>query len=84
MKYITKKYDLVVTPEDFSKIPLEDLQKLKDKLYDNPQLIDEYAQKNPNGLSRDELDIIMSWHDFVRGDFVVIKYLKKYAVFLEV
>jgi len=83
LRYTNKKYNLVTIPENFFQISLEDLRDLRNKLYDNPQLIDEYVEKNPDMLPGNELKIIESWHDFVRGDFVVIKYLKKYAIFLE-
>ena len=40
------------------------------------------SEKNPYKLDPDELDIVRSWKDLVAGEFYVLRFLKKYTVFL--
>ncbi len=61
---------------------LEDRLRLRDALYDHPELIDEFVAANPAGLSADELALVASWKQFVRGRFFIVRFLKRYAVFM--
>ncbi len=54
----------------------------RDALWDNPDLIDSYLEKNPDGLSVEELSIIRKWKRFVAGRFSIFRYLKDYAIFI--
>jgi len=83
LKYVNDKFNFKKMPDNLFKADIADLWKLKEKLYDNPQIIDEYLEKNPQNLSKNHLKIIESWKGFIREDFVVVKYLKKYTIFLE-
>lgn len=55
---------------------------VRDALYDNPHLIKQFVQKNPQGLSLEELAIVLGWQRFLRGEFFIERLLKKYAIFI--
>ena len=38
--------------------------------------------ENPRGFTADELAVIASWRGFILGDFYIVRFLKRYAVFL--
>ena len=62
---------------------LDDLQKLKDRLYDSPDLIDSFVKDNPENLASEELEIVSAWKNFVRGRFYIVRHLKNYTIFLD-
>jgi hypothetical protein len=55
---------------------------VRDAVWDNPDLIDAYVEKNPDGLSAEELSLIGKWKGFVAGKYTVFRYLKDYSVFI--
>jgi hypothetical protein len=71
------------SPSDLLSSDLNDLMKLKEKLYASPELIDSFVKENPMNLSPDELEIVSSWKDFVKARFYVVRHLKDYTVFLD-
>lgn len=73
----------VESPKDISRCSLKDVAKLRYKLFDQPELIDDFIQKNPMSLSRQDLDIIASWKNCLKGRFFIVRHLKKYTVFLD-
>ncbi|GFP31801.1 hypothetical protein HKBW3S42_00107 [Candidatus Hakubella thermalkaliphila] len=84
--YVNKKFNIVRginSPEDFKKFPIEEINKLRDRLYKHPELINSFVVENPLNFSNNELKIISSWKDFVKGRFLIFRYLKSYAVFLD-
>ena len=64
--------------EDFK----EHILKPREFLYDHSELIGKFVSDNPFHFSPGELAIIRSWEHFVRGEFYVVRNLKKYTVFL--
>jgi hypothetical protein len=69
--------------EDLRDMPIEQKIKLRDRLYADPVLIDIFIDVNPLNLSPGDLEIIHDWKDFVKGRFIVLRYLKNYTVFLD-
>ncbi len=70
------------SPEDFKRCPLDETNKLRNKLYEHPHLIKSFACENPFNFSSYELKIVESWENFVKGRFFIFRYLKNYTVFL--
>lgn len=68
--------------DDLKKFSLEDANKLRDKLYSHPELIDSFVSENTSNFSSDELKIVSGWKNFVKGTFCIVRYLKDYTVFL--
>lgn len=77
-----KVVDGVDTPERFMKAGREKQVKIRSALYDNLTLIDSFVRENPFDYSRDELDVVAGWRHLVKGTFYLLRYLKKYAIFL--
>jgi len=69
-------------PEQFTSLQPEIRLKVRDALYAQPELIDQFVQENPNQLTAEELAIVASWKYSVIGNFYVFRYLKQYTVFL--
>jgi hypothetical protein len=70
-------------PEQFTSVPPEIRLKVRDALYAQPELIDQFVQENPAQFPAEDLAIVASWKHAVIGDFYVFRYLKQYAVFLK-
>jgi hypothetical protein len=72
----------IETPEQYKKTTNEKRIQLRNALYKEPEIIDEFVRENPFGLSPDELAIVSGWKNFVAGDFFIDRILKKYAIFI--
>jgi hypothetical protein len=73
----------VATVEEFRELPVEDITKVREALYGQPKLIDLFVKENPFKFLREELEIVRSWKDFIKDEFYLFRYLKKYAIFLD-
>ncbi|MGQ9592418.1 MAG: hypothetical protein ACUVYA_19230 [Planctomycetota bacterium] len=71
-----------VAPEDIGREPMERVARLHEAWQKNPHILEEFLAKNPADLSPDELAIVASWRHRVSGTFVILRYLKPYAVFM--
>ena len=69
--------------EDFLKLTVEEMLRIRNSLMRNIQLIDEFAKSNPCNFTASELEIIRSWKNYVSGAFFVVKYTRDGAIFLE-
>jgi len=84
--YANKKFKIIEgidSPEDFKKFSIEEISKLRDRLYKHPELINSFVAENPLNFSTNELKIISSWKELVKGKFLIFRYLKNYTVFLD-
>ncbi len=68
--------------DDIRKTKIEQTQKIREALFKHPQLLDRFADENSDRFSSEELRIIRNWKHRVSGDFYLMRYLKKYAVFM--
>jgi hypothetical protein len=68
--------------EQYHEISNEQRIRLRNALYKEPQLIDGFVQENPFGLTADELAVAFLWKNFVAGNFMIDRVLKKYAIFV--
>jgi len=73
----------VTTVEEFMKSPSEEINKVREALHGQPELIDAFVQENHFNFSQDELEIVRSWKNFLKAEFYLFRYLKKYAIFLD-
>jgi len=83
--FVNRKLGLlpdVTTVSIYQEQPQEEKLKVREALYEQPALIDEYVQENPDRFSDEHLAIVRKWKDFVRGEFYIERYLKKYTVFI--
>jgi hypothetical protein len=77
-----KIHPKIQTIEAYKALSRAEKLPVRDALYDNSALIDDYVKANPQGFMADELAIVESWQHFVRGDFYIERLLKKYAIFI--
>ncbi len=73
----------ITTLEEFMQLPIEEKNKVREALYKYPELIDSFVKENPFNFSQDELEIVRSWKNFIKDEFYLFRYLKKYAIFLD-
>ncbi len=86
LAYVNRKLDIIKSinsPRDFKSCPIEETNKVRNELYKHPELINSFVEENPLNFSPDELKIIGSWKNFVRGEFLIFRYLKNYTIFLD-
>jgi hypothetical protein len=72
----------VKTFEAYTKIPLPEKFKVRNALYENPQLIDEFIDENPDDIPMKDLAIVSKWKKFVKGEFYIERYLKNHSILI--
>ena len=85
LAYTNRRLELVPDFDDAEDAGLlipEERAQIRDEFYEDPRLLKDFLAENPDGLSADELGIVASWEHRVAGDFFIVRYLKKYTVFL--
>ncbi|WP_317854480.1 hypothetical protein [Chakrabartyella piscis] len=62
----------------------EKFMEVRDKMWENPQWIDEFLAEYNNGeFTEKEREIIQSWREhFIKDRFIIVKHLKNYSVFM--
>ncbi|MFK7908071.1 MAG: hypothetical protein AB8B69_23270 [Chitinophagales bacterium] len=68
--------------ENFLDIPIGERLTFRDKLFENPKLIDEYVATHKKNLPNETIEIVLGFKNFVAGEFMVLKYLKAYSILL--
>jgi len=63
-------------------LDIEKLLPIRDKLWTDIVLIDEYIENEKKSLSNDEITILRGWKTAVCDKFIVMKHLKKYSVLM--
>jgi len=69
--------------EAYIACPQSDKMEVRNALYENIGLLDAFVGENPAHLSADELAIVQNWKRFVAGDFYIVRFLKKAAMFVD-
>ncbi|MDR2171452.1 MAG: hypothetical protein LBP59_15025 [Planctomycetaceae bacterium] len=85
LSFVNDKYNLIQDfghPKDPAELLPKNVVTLKDKLWDDIEIIDEYINSRKK-MTKEQLQILEGWHNRISGNFVLMKYLKKYAVFLD-
>lgn len=85
LHYINEQRHLIAPfPNDpkVTRLDPEDVMKLRDALWEDDTLRKDFIAENPANLALEDLAIVESWQHRVSGNFVVVRYLKKYTVFL--
>ncbi len=68
--------------EQYKKISTADRLTLRDAVYAKPEIITAFVSENPFAFSKDELEIVAGWKNYIAGDFFIERILKKYAIFI--
>ncbi len=72
------------TPEDIEGYPFAETFKVREKLYQEPDLIDKFIADNSNNLSAEDIAIVKELRNFVKVQFYIFRYLKNYTLFLSI
>jgi hypothetical protein len=83
--YVNQKLKLIPaikSLDDYIALEMEQKISVRNALYENISLIDDYVKDNPQNFSADELAQVKSWKLFVSGQFYIERYLKKYHIFI--
>jgi len=88
--YVNKKANIITNRKlesykDFIDQPvfLDDVASMQDKLFSDISIIDEIIKKNPYSFNNEEISIIKSWKNFIAGNFIIVRHLKKYTTVLQ-
>jgi hypothetical protein len=73
----------VKTLDEYFELRQETKHEIRERIFDQPDLIDQYVTRNPDNFSDDDLNIVRQWKKFIRGDFYIERCLKKYAIFIK-
>ena len=73
----------VTTDDQLMSLPAERRFAIREKLYQNNYLIDEFVHSNPRQFTSEELVIVQGWKSYLKGQFYLVKQLKKHPIFLE-
>jgi hypothetical protein len=72
----------VKTLEKYCKASMREKFEVRNALFENAGLIDDFIDENPPDIPMKHLTIVSRWKKFVKGDFYIERYLKDYAVFI--
>jgi hypothetical protein len=86
--YVNDRFDVldnVETIADISERDTGELLPLRERLYeqDTAEIIEAFVDENPAELSKDDIQTVAGWTDYEYGEFVVVRHLSDYAVFLD-
>ena len=85
LSYVNQKRDVVKDwPTDPKQTGVKVAQavKVRDALWTDSSLREQFLRENPAGLSDEDLAIVEQWSLQVRGNFTVLRHLKKHSIFL--
>lgn len=82
--FVNKRYQIedVEGEDELMALSVKKRLVIRDALYENIELIDEFVNLNPLNFSLTELEIISSWKHYVKGEFFLLKQLNNGAIFL--
>lgn len=72
----------VKTFEKYCKASMQEKFEVRQRLFENIYLMDEFIDENPQDYPMKELAAVSKWKKFVKGDFFIERYLKDYAAFV--
>ena len=84
--YVNVKLNLHVNinnVHEYAGIANEKKVRVRDALFDDIGIVDDFVQENPEGFTEPDLMIVREWKNFVRGNFFIERVLKRYAVFIQ-
>jgi hypothetical protein len=72
----------ITSPEQYATVPSEEKLKVRQTLWDDPQLLAAFVAGNPANLPPEALQIVQSWQRRVAGEFYILRYLQRHTIFL--
>jgi len=72
-----------VTTEDFFELDFQDKILIRDTINrDKKWIFDKFVEKHKDDLTQSDIEIVLSWKEQIKGTFIIVKQLKKYAKFI--
>jgi hypothetical protein len=71
-----------MTYANFVAEPLATKARCRDPIYEPKPLFDDFLEDRGDALTQKQQKMVREWKRFVRGDFVVLRHLKKHTIFL--
>jgi hypothetical protein len=68
--------------EKYVEVSMQEKFAVRNALFENVELIDDFIDENPQDFPMKELAVISKWKKFVRGDFFIERYRKDFSVFI--
>lgn len=82
--FVNQKYNIIKgIGTTIKELAPEDINKINEKLWKHPEIIDSFITENKFNLSEEELEIVRKWKNFVSDRFVVIGHSKQGTLFLQ-
>lgn len=72
----------IETFQDYKNTSFDEKFKVRNALFENTRLIDEFIDENPNDIRLRELSVASSWKRFVKGEFYIERHLKTSTIFI--
>ena len=85
LAFVNRKLEIlpdVSVSEDFETITFEDVAQVRNALYENIRLIDEFIDETPEDIPLKDLAIVSKWKNFVSDEFFIERYLGQHAIFI--
>ncbi len=84
MYYANQKYGIMknVDKPDFHDRNTDEISKLKEKIFSEPEIIDSFTSENPLGFSDEEISIVRCWKNFIKDEFFVVSHGRKGSAFI--
>ena len=70
------------TPTTWEQVPISEVKTLRDAMWADDALRQEFLATNPAGLPPADLQVVANWQHRVAGTFFIFRYLKKHTIFL--
>jgi len=84
--YVNQKRGIhknISSMEEYADLPTKKKMTARDELWKTPEIIESYAQENPDALPAEELEIIRKWKGLIKGSFFILRHLKKGSIFIK-
>ena len=84
LSFVNDKFDIIKNfgnPKSPIGLNPNDIVKIKEKLWDNIDIIDEYLKHSK--LKDKDSHLVCSWKNYIKSNFLIIKELKKYCIFMD-
>ena len=86
LAYTNYKYNInpeLEELEDINNSEPEDVKEIRERLWNDTSIINDYIRDNPNNLDAQSLDIISEWNKKkINSKFILYKYEDEYAIFI--
>lgn len=85
LQFVGVKHQLInkdISLKNFFSISFQTKIKCREKFIGDQNILDEYIATKENKLDKIDIDIIKGFRNKISGDFVILKSLKNYSIFI--